>query len=529
MITSSKIIDKEEAYTSVSEAANWASSYINKNVTNSNIIYLVNYGKIANYSHDRSKTLVSLNELKSYYDNIRQQHTELNSPLSFAQYKEAETTKHVHRLHPYKGKFIPQLVEYFLDSHTDELKKNTFFERGNIVLDPFCGSGTTLTVANELNMHGVGIDVSKFNAMLSNVKVKTYDIVLLASELRKLCDKLDAYNANKNIEAFESQLNALLTDFNNQFFSPKTYKRAVFLKEIDEAIYAEEKVRTLYPLYENLVQTYGIDLSFDTEGKFFDKWYIKSIREEIIFLKKEIERAPVDLQDILYVILSRTARSCRATTHSDLATLINPVNCLYYCKKHGRICRPLFSIAKWFKSYAKDTLARLKEFSLIKTNTEQICINADSITVDLIQQVRAYNHHLANLILDNKIDGIFSSPPYVGMIDYHEQHAYAYDILELERHDESEIGRLKNGQSKIAQQDYIQGIAAVLLNMKKYLKEDYNVFLVANDKYNLYPIIADLSGMYIEYRFERPVINRTEKDKGKYSESIFCLREKRGK
>ena len=30
--------------------------------------------------------------------------------------KEAETTKHVHRLHPYKGKFIPQLVEYFLDS-----------------------------------------------------------------------------------------------------------------------------------------------------------------------------------------------------------------------------------------------------------------------------------------------------------------------------------------------------------------------------------------------------------------------------
>ena len=38
---------------------------------------------------------------------------DLNWALSFEQYKEAETTKHIHRLHPYKGKFIPQLVEYF--------------------------------------------------------------------------------------------------------------------------------------------------------------------------------------------------------------------------------------------------------------------------------------------------------------------------------------------------------------------------------------------------------------------------------
>jgi len=36
---------------------------------------------------------------------------DLNWALSFDQYKESETTKHVHRLHPYKGKFIPQMVE----------------------------------------------------------------------------------------------------------------------------------------------------------------------------------------------------------------------------------------------------------------------------------------------------------------------------------------------------------------------------------------------------------------------------------
>ncbi len=41
--------------------------------------------------------------------------TSLNGvDLSFANIKEYERTKHVHRLHPYLGKFIPQLVEVFL-------------------------------------------------------------------------------------------------------------------------------------------------------------------------------------------------------------------------------------------------------------------------------------------------------------------------------------------------------------------------------------------------------------------------------
>ena len=53
------------------------------------------------------------------------------------------------------------------------------------------------------------------------------------------------------------------------------------------------------------------------------------------------------------------------------------------------------------------------------------------------------------------------------------------------------------GQTKAAQKSYIEGISAVLNNCKKYLKGDYNVFLVANDKYNLYPQIAEKSGMKI--------------------------------
>ncbi|MGQ9848402.1 MAG: DNA methyltransferase [Bacteroidales bacterium] len=59
----------------------------------------------------------------------------LGDDLTFLSIREFERTKHVHRLHPYLGKFIPQLVEVFL-------KK--YFKKGNTILDPFSGSGTTL-------------------------------------------------------------------------------------------------------------------------------------------------------------------------------------------------------------------------------------------------------------------------------------------------------------------------------------------------------------------------------------------------
>ena len=64
------------------------------------------------------------------------------------------------------------------------------------------------------------------------------------------------------------------------------------------------------------------------------------------------------------------------------------------------------------------------------------------------------------------------------------------------------------------------------LKNKKYLKDDYDIFLVANDKYGMYPKIAELSGMKIVNQYKRPVLNRTEKDKNAYSEIIFHLKRK---
>ena len=142
----------------IKEASVWASQFLDKQVSVSNISYLLQYGKISKIRKD-NELLISADELARYYKtiNLYKEHdwknrlgNDLNWALSFSQFKESETTKHVHRLHPYKGKFIPQLVEYFLDSHTDDFKKEIFFKKGDIILDPFCGSGTTLVESTNL-------------------------------------------------------------------------------------------------------------------------------------------------------------------------------------------------------------------------------------------------------------------------------------------------------------------------------------------------------------------------------------------
>lgn len=514
------------------EAAAWASHYVNKNVSVNNIMYLINYGKIASYTQDsiahleskRLQNLINLNELKAYYDTLLCNKAQLNHPLSFSQYKEAQTTKHIHRLHPYKGKFIPQLVEYFLDSHLDSIKTQNFFKSGDIVLDIFCGSGTTLCVASELGIHALGLEISSFNTLLSNAKIKNYDLYKLDSIIKNITQNLESFVASGNILAFENALNTALSEFNQQYF-PNDFKRKVFLKQIDEKSYSEAKNKEFLSIYNALVRQFDINISTDLNGSFYDKWYLDSIKNEISFVKSQIYKAPQDLQDILKVMLSRTARSCRATTHADLATLKEPIVTSYYCAKHGRICKPLFSILKWWKSYTQDTLKRLAEFKKLKSDSMQICLNLDSTNDNILESLRAKNPAFATLIESKKIDGIFSSPPYLGLIDYHEQHAYAYDIFNFSRLDSKEIGSKKAGQGKVAKEKYIKDIAKALKNAKPLLKNDYDIFLVANDKFNLYPHIAHLAGMKIVKRYDRPVLNRSEKDINAYSESIFHLKD----
>lgn len=70
-----------------------------------------------------------------------------------------------HDLHEYRGKFFPQLVKSLIN--ISGLPDNS------IILDPMCGSGTTLCEAIAANNRAIGADLNPLSVLISKVKAAT--------------------------------------------------------------------------------------------------------------------------------------------------------------------------------------------------------------------------------------------------------------------------------------------------------------------------------------------------------------------
>jgi DNA modification methylase len=357
---------------------------------------------------------------------------DLHLSWSEAELPERERTKHVHRLHPYLGKFVPQLVEALLDRYV---------KPGGRVLDPFAGSGTTLVQCLESGYDAVGIDIAAFNCLLMRVKTADYDLFRLETDLRAAL-------------ARRGRSRARPVGYVGEWFAPDAAAELLHF-------------RSLLDEYEHA--------------------------------------------DVLRVVLARAARSARLTTHFDLDFPRSPQREPYWCHKHRRTCTPVQEADKFLSRYLLDTLERLKAFQRARGRGRAAeVVYGDSTGVTL----------------EGAFDGIVTSPPYPGLIDYHEQHRYAYEILGLDDRRERELGAAASGTSRRAIEAYTSGVATVLRRCSAALVDGAPALVVVNDRRDLYPEILQRSGLRLVDRLERHVNRRTGRRAGEYYESILvCVRE----
>jgi hypothetical protein len=342
---------------------------------------------------------------------------------------ERERTKHVHRLHPYLGKYIPQLVEELFRRHVPP--------RGR-VLDPFAGSGTTLVQALESGLDSTGVDIASFNCLLTGVKTREHNPFVLERDLR---DALGRFERGEGSAA-----------------GATAYVRA---------------------------------------------WFAPQARNDVIRFRSLI--ADYESADVLRVILARAARSARLTTHFDLDFPRTPQTDPYWCYKHKRECRPIERADHFVRRYTLDTLTRLKGFAHVRKRRDAIVVHGDAREVEL----------------PGPFDAVVTSPPYPGLIDYHEQHRYAYELLGLDDLREREIGAAARGTSKAALAAYRDGIIGVLAACREVLKPRGRVVIVVNDRRDLYPEIFDGAGLVLEQRYQRHVNRRTGRRAGEYFEDVL--------
>jgi len=116
-----------------------------------------------------------------------------------------------HSLFPYRGKFHPQLIKSLLNI--------IGVKKGELVLDPMSGSGTTNIEAALFGIHSVAVDISPFCRLMTKTKFES--LKANKEELQKLINKEEElfsffaskkkYDSPKNNQLFESEPNYYIT------------------------------------------------------------------------------------------------------------------------------------------------------------------------------------------------------------------------------------------------------------------------------------------------------------------------------
>ncbi|MEM3769351.1 MAG: DNA methyltransferase, partial [Nitrososphaerales archaeon] len=107
---------------------------------------------------------------------------------------------------------------------------------GNWILDPFCGSGTTLLTSKEFGINAVGVDASPLAVFVTQVKTEDYDL-----------DKIKDYSRKLFSKKFERCEIKGLSSLTKRAFSKYSLEDILFFKEEIKKI-DDPKIRNFFTL-----------------------------------------------------------------------------------------------------------------------------------------------------------------------------------------------------------------------------------------------------------------------------------------
>ncbi len=99
-------------------------------------------------------------------------------------FRTADTKEYTHCFHTYPAMMIPQIARRLL---------NRYGVEGEWLLDPYCGTGTSLVEASLFGMHSVGCDINPLVRLIATAKVTPICLKTLDNDLNRLKDSLFEY------------------------------------------------------------------------------------------------------------------------------------------------------------------------------------------------------------------------------------------------------------------------------------------------------------------------------------------------
>jgi site-specific DNA-methyltransferase (cytosine-N4-specific) len=137
------------------------------------------------------------------------------------------TEASIHYIHPYFASFHPSIPRTFIE---------WFTSKGDVVVDPFCGSGTTLVEAKIAGRQAIGVDVNPLACLISKVKTSLLDDEKLPQcfdLLKRIKDNLNVLFGQSTLtEGDKVLLSAEIPDFRNReyWFKPQVLNELGIIK-----------------------------------------------------------------------------------------------------------------------------------------------------------------------------------------------------------------------------------------------------------------------------------------------------------
>lgn len=166
----------------------------------------------------------------------------------------------LHSIHPYPAKFIPELPR--------EILRQLQLPNNSIVFDPFCGSGVTLTEAQNLGISSVGVDLNPIACLISRVKTSRFDFNI-SSHAKGIIAECQGYSQSVKVPDIKN--------LDHWFKKGIQKKVSILVEKINQVSHPELRDALNFCLSANLVRLSNQDS--DTRYAAVEK----NINEEDVF------------------------------------------------------------------------------------------------------------------------------------------------------------------------------------------------------------------------------------------------------
>jgi len=173
----------------------------------------------------------------------------------FADYYGDTNAYGFHNLYPYKGKFYPRVVRTLINAFN--------IKPGNLILDPFNGSGTTTHEASIMNIESYGIDITPMGVFLSELKnelpfLSAEELNFSFNDIIEILNLIDNKKWNHSNNTIEKLMLIIYFDTKDALLRTSRYN-----KKGKEGLFYEKYlyIRNCYKKFLELKEKYNLSFS----------------------------------------------------------------------------------------------------------------------------------------------------------------------------------------------------------------------------------------------------------------------------